>query len=108
EPEVSPFTVDSTTEESLSAAAVDFAGHVLLPEHLSRVRVDCPDESLLLRCDEDFASVGHPCKCGRSAEVPIGTENILRWTVLWRVWVAASTAASSGSRRALRCGTASS
>jgi hypothetical protein len=82
EPEVCPFTIDGATKESFAAAAVDFAGDVLLPEHLSRVRIECPDESLLLRCDENFAAVGHPCQCRRSAEVPIGTEDILRWTVL--------------------------
>src|SRR5580765_4210887 len=110
--EVCAFIVDGASEERLSAAAVDFAGDVLLPDHLSIVRIDCPDESLLLRCNEDLTSIGHPRERGGSAEVPVGTENILRRTVLRRVCIPTSTTNTStrgtGRRRLLRRATTSS
>ena len=79
----------------ISQQAIDLARDVLLPEHLTVVGVNGPDQSLFLWRDEDLAPIGHPRKCGWSAEVPIGAENILRRTVFRRIGVSAATTTST-------------
>ena len=56
--------VDCAAEQRLAAAAGDFARDILLPEDLTVVRIERPDEALLLRRNNNVAPVG---RCGDHA-----------------------------------------
>src|SRR5712691_7096740 len=62
QPEVRFLTVHGAAEERLAPPARDLARHILLPDHVAVVRIQCPDQPLLLRRDDDVASVSSRCQ----------------------------------------------
>ncbi len=90
EPEVRLLLIDRAAEQRLAAAAGDFARDVLLPQHGAGVRIERPDEPLLLRRDDDVASVSRRGERRRGGEVPVGAGRSR--TVLRRIRNAAAAA----------------
>ena len=72
--EVGLLAVNGAAEERLAATARDFARHILLPDHLAVVRIECPDEALFLRRDEDVAAVGGCRERRGRRKIPVGPE----------------------------------
>lgn len=75
ETEVGFLAVHGAAEEGLAAAAGDFARHILLPQHLTVVRVQSPDQPLLLWRDDDVLPVGGRRQRRRGREVPVGPKH---------------------------------
>src|SRR5439155_24456918 len=102
--EVRLLTVHSAAEERLARPPRDLARHILLPDHVAVVWIKCPDQPLLLRRDDDVASVSSRCQRRRRRKVPVRPEHF--GTVFGRIGNAATCTRRAVGSTSSRCSAA--